>query len=209
MKELLPEALKFGLIVSAAACISGCGLSVPSIGEGGVFSSRKPETAWTPAITEDVMLTAARTNADDAIEAAGKGCPAVQVEGGQRYVTVYEGNRIGDTSSVVHRSEIMKTARDCQVTTGVVQVKYGVAGRVQLGPKGKPGTVTFPVTLQVLDKAKNKLKSEPFTVSVTITNQNPISYFSVVRDVTIPVKDGTAPQDYSISIAFEKKGGAA
>jgi len=62
----------------------------------------------------------------------------------------------------------------------------------------------------ILDKTKNKVKSEPFTVSVTISKENPLSYFSLVRDVTIPVKEGTVPQDYSISIAFEKtKPGAA
>jgi hypothetical protein len=195
----------------AAAALSGCGLSVPSIGDGGIFSSsRKPENSWTPIITEDSMLAAARTNSDGPIEmAAANGCPPLQVEGGQRYVTFYEGNRVGDTSSVINRGEITKTARECQAGTGMVQVKYGVAGRVLLGPKGKPGTITLPITMQVLDKAKNKVKAEPFTVTVTITKENPLSYFSLVRDVTIPVKDGTLPQDYTISIAFEKKGPGA
>ena len=84
-------------------------------------------------------------------------------------------------------------------------MKYGIAGRVLLGPKGKPGTIALPVTMQVLDKTKGKLTAEPFTLNVTITRENPISYFAVVRDVTIPVKEGTVPSDYSITIAFEKK----
>ncbi len=195
-----------------AATIAGCGVSMPSIGDGGIFSAnKKPEGAsWTPIITEDSMLAAARTNSDGPIEmAAANGCPPLQVEGGQRYVTFFEGNRVGDTNSVIDRGEITKTARECQLGGGVVQVKYGIAGRVLLGPKGKPGTITLPVTMQVLDKAKNKVKSEPFTVTVTITRENPLSYFSLVRDVTIPVKEGAVPQDYSISIAFEKKGAGA
>jgi hypothetical protein len=194
-----------------AAMLSGCGMSMPSIGDGGVFSSKRPDgSSWTPIITEDSMLAAARTNSDGPIEmAAAEGCPSVQVEGGQRYVTFFEGNRVGDTNSVINRGEITKTARECQLAGGMVQVKYGVAGRVLLGPKGKPGTITLPVTMQVLDKAKNKVKSEPFTVTVTITRENPLSYFSLVRDVTIPVREGATPQDYSISIAFEKKGGGA
>ncbi len=194
-----------------AALISGCGMSMPSIGDGGIFSSKKAEgSSWTPIITEDSMLAAARTNSDGPIEmAAADGCPPVQVEGGQRYVTFFEGNRVGDTKSVIHRGEITKTARECQLSGGVIQVKYGIAGRVLLGPKGKPGTITLPVTMQVLDKAKNKVKSEPFAVTVTITKENPLSYFSIVRDVTIPIKEGVVPKDYSISIAFEKKGGGA
>ncbi|MGB7916252.1 MAG: hypothetical protein WCF79_13320 [Rhodomicrobium sp.] len=156
------------------------------------------------------MLTAARANSDGPIEAAAaNGCPPVQVAGGQRYVTIYEGKRVGDGASVIHRAEITKTARECQPAMGMVQVKYGIAGRVLLGPKGKPGTISLPAVMQVLDKAGNKVKSDPVTVTVTITRENPLSYFSIVRDVTIPVKDGATAQDYTISIAFEKKAGAA
>src|SRR6516164_9037701 len=46
-------------------------------------------------------------------------------------------------------------------------VKYGLAGRVLLGPKGKPGTISLPAVMQVLDKAGNKVKSDPATVTVT------------------------------------------
>jgi len=154
------------------------------------------------------MLTAARANSDAPIEAAAaNGCPSVQVEGGQRTVTIYERNRVGDAQSVIHKAEITKTARECQPTMGLVQVKYGIAGRVLLGPKGKPGTVTLPATMQVLDKTGAKVKSDPVAVTVTISKENPLSYFSIVRDVNIPVKEGAAPQDYTISLAFEKKAG--
>lgn len=204
----------FGLALSTGL-LSACGVSqiTSSIGDGGIFSSsKKPETAnWTPIITEESMLTAARTNSNGPVDmAAANGCPVLQVEGGQRYITNYEGNRVGDGASVINRGEITKTARECQIVEGQVVVKYGIAGRVLLGPKGKPGTITFPVTMEVLDKTKNKVKAEPFTVSVVITKENPIAFFSTVRDVAIPVKQGAVPQDYSVVIAFEKnKPGAA
>jgi hypothetical protein len=180
-----------------------------SLGEGGLFSSSKKEAAWTPIITEDSMLTAARTNSNGPIElAAANGCPPLQVEGGQRSVTIYENRRVGDSKAVIHSGEITKTARECKLTDGRVLVKYGLAGRILLGPKGKPGTITLPATMQVMDKSNNKVTSEPFTVSVTITKENPLSYFALVRDVTIPVKEGSNPQDYSIVVAFEKSKGA-
>ena len=199
MRDLLPAAFKLASLGCLAAAISGC-----------TGSSGRPEAAaYKPVITEEAMLTAARANSDSPIEAAASnGCPALQVEGGQRHVTIYENNRVGDSASVIHSSEITKTARECQATSNVVQVKYGIAGRVVLGPKGKPGTITLSATMQVFDKARNKVKSEPVPVTVTISRENPLSYFSIVRDVTIPVKDGTLPQDYTISIAFDKKGAA-
>ncbi|MGA7326439.1 MAG: hypothetical protein WBX25_18620 [Rhodomicrobium sp.] len=214
MRLLEPGMSKVLSLALIAALLSGCGIShMPSIGDGGIFSSGKKadNASWTPIITEDSMMAAARTNSDGPIEmAAANGCPLLQVEGGQRDITVYEGNRIGDSRAVIHTGAITKTARECAFAGGSVQVKYGIAGRVILGPKGKPGTITLPATMQVFDKASNKLKSEPFTVTVTISRENPLSYFAMVRDVNIPVKEGTVPGDYKITIAFDKgKSGAA
>ena len=211
MTRFEPAVLKILGLAFLAANLSGCGISqMPSLGDGGIFSGKKTDAVWTPILTEDSMMAAARTNSDGPIEmAAANGCPVIQVEGGLRDTTVYEGNRVGNSKAVIHRGEITKTARECKFGGGVVQVKYGVAGRVLLGPKGKPGTIALPFTMQVFDKAKGKLTAEPFTVNVTITRENPISYFAVVRDVSIPVKEGTVPGDYSITIAFEKQPGAA
>jgi hypothetical protein len=210
MRRFEPAVLRIIGLGLIAAGLSGCGLSVPSLGDGALFSSRKAEV-WTPILTEESMMTAARTNSDGPIEmAAANGCPIIQVEAGQRDLTLYEGNRVGNSKAVIHHSEITKTARECKLAGGMVQVKYGIAGRVLLGPKGKPGPVVLPATMQVLDKSKGRVTSEPFTLNVTITRENPISYFAVVRDVTIPVREGTQPSDYSITIAFEKsKPGAA
>lgn len=211
MKDDLLRRHGFWGVALSALLLSGCGVSqmTSSLGDGGIFSSSKKEAAWTPIITEDSMLTAARQNSDGPIElAAASGCPPLQVEGGQRSVTIYENRKVGVGSAVIHRGEITKTARECKLTDGQVLVKYGLAGRILLGPKGKTGTITLPVTMEIMDKSKNKVKSEPFTVSVTITKENPLSYFSLVRDVTIPVKEGTNPQDYSIVVAFEKTKGA-
>jgi hypothetical protein len=192
------------LALAAAATLGGCGLSMPSLGDRGLFSNKKQEV-WTPIITEESMLTAARQNSDGPIEmAAANGCPVLQVEPGRRDITIYAGNRVGNSRAVIHRSEITKTARECQFSGGIVQVKYGIAGRVLLGPKGKPGPVVLPATMRVLDRTRNKLAAEPFTLNVTITRENPISYFAVVRDVSIPVREGTQPSDYSITIAFER-----
>ena len=53
------------------------------------------------------------------------------------------------TSPSIHRGEITKMARECQLYSDRVVVKYGFAGRVLLGPKGAPGTVTLAVTIRV------------------------------------------------------------
>src|SRR3974377_536858 len=127
MKQIKPAILNIFCAGLVAAALGGCGVTqMPSIGEGGIFgSSKKAETAtWTPIITEDSMMAAARMNSDGPIEmAAANGCPMLQVEGGQRSLTIYDGNKIGNSRAVIHSGEITKTARECQLASGTVQVK--------------------------------------------------------------------------------------
>lgn len=193
-------------VLMVAGMAGGCGMSqiTSSLG-GGVFSSKKPESTWTPIVTEESMLAAARTNSPGPVDlAVANGCPAFQVQTGDRYVTYYEDGRIGDSLSVTHRGEITKTARECQALGAEIIVKYGFAGRVLLGPKGKAGTLTLPATVEVTDRSRNKLRAEKVSVVVSISKENPLSYFSLVRDISVPIKPGTQPQDYTISVAFDR-----
>jgi hypothetical protein len=68
-----------------------------------------------------------------------------------RLLTIYQGGRIGDAQSIVHRGEITKLVRECQLYADRVTVKYGIAGRVLLGPKGAPGPVTMSIGIKVAD----------------------------------------------------------
>lgn len=175
-----------------------------SLGNG-VLTPKKEEAAWTPIVTEESMLTAARTNSEGPVDlAVANGCPSFRVGSGDRYVTYYQNGRIGDSMAVTHRGEITKTARECRSDGSEIVVKYGFAGRVLLGPEGQAGTVALPATVQVTDKTNSKIRSEAVKIVVSISKQNPLSYFSMVRDVTIPVKPGANPQDYSVVVAFDR-----
>ncbi len=52
---------------------------------------------------------------------------------------LYEAGHTNDAQAIIHRGEITKLARECQFYGDRVVVKYGVAGRVLLGPRGSPG----------------------------------------------------------------------
>jgi hypothetical protein len=175
-----------------------------SLGSG-IFAAKKPDATWTPIVTEESMLAAARSHGTGSIDSAvSNGCPSFSVESGDRYVTYYDGGRIGDQLAVSHRGEITKTARECQLSGSEVIVKYGFAGRVLLGPKGQPGTLSLPAMVEVTDKAHNKIRSEKLAVVVSISKQNPLTYFSVVKDISVPIKPGTQPQDYNVTVAFDR-----
>ena len=104
----------------------------------------------------------------------------------------------------MHRGEITKLSRECQIYGDRVTVKYGFAGRVLLGPKGKPGQVTMPISIKVADADCKVLANHQASVSTIIPTENPVGYFSMVKEITFPMTMGMRPEDYKVFVAFER-----
>jgi hypothetical protein len=131
-------------------------------------------------------------------------CPQVVAWPHDRLLTIYAGGQVGNTQAAMHRGEITKLARECQIYGDRVTVKYGFAGRVLLGPKGVPGQVTLPVGIKVTDADRKVLANDKASVSTIIPSENPVGYFSMVKEITFPMAMGTRPEDYKVFVAFER-----
>jgi hypothetical protein len=131
-------------------------------------------------------------------------CPQVVAWPRDRLLTIYQPDKIGDANGVVHRGEITKMARECQILGDRVVVKYGFAGRVLLGPKGAPGAVTLGVTVRVAGPQQNILATEKAAVTANVPPGQPAGYFSIVKEISFPVTVGTRPQDYKVFVAFDR-----
>jgi hypothetical protein len=94
--------------------------------------------------------------------------------------------------------------RQCQIYGNRVVVKYGFAGRVLLGPKGAPGQVTLPVSIKVADADRKVLAKDKADVTTIVPSENPVGYFSMVKEISFPVTMGTRPEDYKVFVAFER-----
>jgi hypothetical protein len=166
----------------------------------------KASDAGGASVDEDRLLTAAKTETAS-LGGGGDvayGCPRFQVWSRDGYVTVYEPGRVGDGLAVMHRGEITRTARECQIEPGRVTVKYGFSGRVLLGQKGRTGRVTLPVNVFVTDAKRAKVTTDTVKVNVDIALDNPISYFSVVRSVTFKIPEGSRPGEYEVYVSFDR-----
>jgi hypothetical protein len=104
----------------------------------------------------------------------------------------------------MHRGEITKTARECYVEGGRVTVKYGFAGRILLGPRGKSGPITLPVNVFVTDAKREKVATNRLKVDATAAVESPIGYFSAVNTVTFNVPEGSRPGEYEVFVGFER-----
>jgi hypothetical protein len=119
-------------------------------------------------------------------------------------VTIFEKGRAGDALAVMHRGEITKTARECNIEPGRVTVRYGFSGRVLLGQKGQSGRVSLPVNVFVADAKRERIVNDKARVEVDVAVDNPIGYFSVVRSVTFNIPEGSRPGEYEVFVGFDR-----
>jgi len=187
----------------------GCGLSSITSGLGSsIFgsSSSTPEVA--PGVNEEQLLSAAKSN-DQPVTAGpigevAAGCPRLSISPRGTNLTIYEDGRAGDGLAIMHRGEITKTARECQLEPGRVTVRYGFSGRVLLGPRGRPGNITLPVNILVTDAKREKVTTDKMTVAVPVAVDNPIGYFSAVRSVPFDVPEGSRPGEFEVFVGFDQ-----
>lgn len=188
-----------------ALALGGCGMSSLTSGIGGGVFGGGTTNAQKP-LTQDNMLTAAK--AESAMGVGGDvagGCPRFQAWPRDHHVTIYEPGRVGDGLAVVHRGEITQTARECHIEGTRVTVKYGFSGRVLLGPRGRNGDVTLPINVFVTDAKREKVTTDAGSVSVQVSVDKPIGYFSAVKTISFNVPEGSRPGEFEVFVGFDQK----
>ena len=185
--------------------VPGCGLSSITSGLGGGIFGGSSNTQ-SGSVTEEQLLSDAKSEVGQGGSFGGveHGCPRFTVWTRDNAVTIYEAGRTGDGLAVMHRGELTKTARECRIEPGRVTVKYGFSGRVLLGPKGRNGTVSLPVTVFVTDAKRERLKAETMKIEAAVSIDRPIGYFSAVRTVTFNIPEGTRPGEFELFVGFER-----
>ena len=187
-------------LIAVSLLVSGCAVSKFS----NPFRSGSEDTAAS-AVTEDKLLETAKADTGtDLPSGFSAHCPQIVAWPRDRLLTVYQPGHVGDANAVIHRGEITKMARECQLYSDRVIVKYGFAGRVLLGPKGGPGTVTLGVNIRVAGAQQNTLATDKMNISATIPGGDPAGYFSMVREIAFPIVIGTRPEDYKVFVAFDR-----
>ncbi len=197
------------LAAALAGVLGGCSSmsSLTSGIGGGWFGGQSSTKTEVGSVTEDQLLAAAKTDTGTTSSLGGEmahGCPRFQVWAREGYVTIYEPGKVGDGLAVMHRGEITKTARECQIEPGRITVKYGFSGRVLLGPKGKGGRVTLPLNVFVTDAKREKLVADKVKVDVDVALDKPIGYFSMVRSVSFPMPEGSRPAEFEVYVGFDR-----
>jgi hypothetical protein len=187
---------------------AGCGISSITSGLGSsIFGSSSSQSApATPGVSEEQLLSAAKTDVGTGapIGEVAHGCPRLSISPHGSHLTIYEDGRAGDGLAIMHRGEITKTARECQIEPGRVTVRYGFSGRVLLGPRGHAGNVKLPINVTVTDAKRARITGDTVSVDATVAVDNPIGYFSTVRTVTFDIPEGTRPGEFEVFVGFDQ-----
>lgn len=195
------------IAILASFAMTGCGLSTFTSGlGGGIFGGSSGTGADTSKVSNDELLAAARgeTNFTGTVGEISASCPRVIMNARDSNVTIYEAGRAGDALAVMHRGELTKTARECQVQGNRVTVKYGFSGRVLLGPRGQGGNIGLPVKVAVTDSKREAVQADNLRVETAVSLDKPIGYFSAVRTVSFDVPVGSRPGEYEINVSFDR-----
>jgi hypothetical protein len=202
---MLRRAAAAALMSTLAGCSSVTSLT-SGLGGGWFGGGEKPKTE-TSGVSEDQLLAAAKTDTGataSIVSEVAHGCPRFQVWSREGYVTIYEPGKVGDGLAVMHRGEITKTARECQIEPGRITVKYGFSGRVLLGPKGRGGRVTLPLNVFVTDARRERIAGDKVMIDVDVAVEKPIGYFSIVRTVSFPMPEGSRPAEFEVYVGFDR-----
>lgn len=164
-----------------ALVLAGCGSTGSSmLDKVNIFSEKK-----TTAMAASDKSGATIADTDD-IE-----CPGVAVRTGA--ATLMIGSKPGEEPSALelrYQGSIIRTARECHVTAGVMTMKVGVEGRVITGPAGGPGQVDVPLRIAVVQEGPNPkpIVSKFASIPVTVTSEvDRVIFTHVEQDVTFPM----------------------
>lgn len=188
-------------LLGFALILSGCGgnLLGSSSSLSNVFGSSKATTT-----TSDSAGGTGTADANTDIE-----CPSVDVRLGA--ATLMIGSKPGDgepsAMDLRYQGSIIRTARECKVTAGVMTMKVGIEGRVITGPAGGPGTVEVPLRLAVVKEGvtPKPIVSKFVRIPVTITGSiDRVTFTHVDPEVTFPMPVPAGDIDsYIVYVGFD------
>lgn len=164
--------------------------------------------------TTDIFSSSAATTGNTGLAAAEDvECPGVDVRTGAS--TLMIGSKPGEVGEPAaldlrYQGTIIRTARECRVTAGVMNMKVGIEGRIITGPAGGPGTVDVPLRIAVVQEgvSPKTIVSKFARVPVTINNEvDRVNFTHVDSEISFPMPQPLANIDaYVVYVGFDSIG---
>lgn len=136
-------------------------------------------------------------------------CPTVTVRSGAAAWQIPGG---ASPTNVRYQGSIGQLARECAVLGDTMTMRVGVEGRVLVGPKGGPGSVTVPIRMALVQEGPQPrpIWSKFYTVPVTIPPNASQAIFSQVEDdLTFALPPDRRTENFVVYVGFDPQGAPA
>jgi hypothetical protein len=193
------KCVSFVVLVGLIPLVAGCGTS-------SVFSS-------SPL---DFFSTSSKATTGDAGASSGSTtdveCPGVEIRTGAATLMIGSKPDGGEPAALDlrYQASMVRTARECQVNAGIMNMKVGVEGRVITGPAGGPGTIDLPLRIAVVQEGVNPktIVSKFARVQVAVVNAaDRVPFSHVDSEISFPMPQPVALIDsYVVYVGFDPTG---
>ncbi len=140
-----------------------------------------------------------------AAETAAVYCPPVEIRQGTETLRVYDAERQGDPMAVRYQGTLQRTARECSLVGDQFTMKFGVTGRLILGPAGQPETYTLPLRAALVGDGE-AVWTKLIPVPVTVGSAGPsVEFVHVDADVAYQLPPGTDLTKFVLFVGFDEQ----
>lgn len=133
-------------------------------------------------------------------------CPSVTVRSGASTLTVHASTREQTAMTLRYQGTIGRTARECRIVAGTVQMRVGVEGRIILGPAGSPGNLDVPLRFAVVREGPKPVTivTKDYRVPVTIeAGANNVPFVQIDEELTFPLTSAAELSNYVVYVGYD------
>ena len=197
MRALVSSGARVGSMIGATALavlLGGC--SMGNLFGGGPQPGAGVEQFATASPTQAQI----QDGASSALPAIATECPPIKVRPGGQALFSYAG-QAGNAQSVRYQAVIDEVSRNCVVSSGVITVRMGAAGRLLRGPQaGNTSSAELPVRFAV-ERDGIAVFTQRYNLPVALAGGTQSGdWVKVVENVAIPYVGG---EDITIWVGFD------
>jgi hypothetical protein len=202
-------------MLAAALLASGCsssalvGTSQPPPAEAASADTPKPSSFRERMPAQFSGRPTPQTSADSfaaAQAAAVEDCPTIDIRAGASTYAVGPPGAEPTATTLRYQASIARTARECSVRAGNMNLKVGVQGRVMLGPAGVPGTLEVPIRLALVQEGvePKTIWTKGYRVPVNVPpGQTNVPFVHVEEEITFPLPSRAELDAYVVYVGFD------
>ncbi|HEY8332949.1 MAG TPA: hypothetical protein VIQ05_04065 [Tardiphaga sp.] len=193
------------------AVLAVAGVALTGCGGGSMFGGSSPGSSGSPSMTDRFsQLFSGKSTEVGAPQSPQTDendltCPSVSIRPGASTYAVAAPGKQPVGNDLRYQATITRTARDCNLNAGQINVRIGIQGRVIAGPSGAPASVDVPLRVAVVQEGvtPKTIVTKVYQTTVQMGSDTSVPFSLVGEDLVYPVPVGAAGDSYVFYIGFD------